>query len=89
MNLFGFRIAHSISHALIDLTSDVYDSIDKNYKSCNIFTNLTKAFDTVDHTILFHKLHFYGFRGIAYELVYRDVDFDSKNRMEWISKRIE
>ena len=32
--------------------------------SCGVFINLKKALDTVDHSILIHKLVFYSFRGI-------------------------
>ena len=32
--------------------------------SCGVFIDLKNAFDTVDHSILIHKLDFYGFPGI-------------------------
>ena len=62
---FGFRKSHSTDHALLDLTEDIRQAIDKNNFACGIFIDLQKAFDTVDHDILLKKLEHYGIRGIS------------------------
>ena len=62
---FGFRKEHSTTHALIDLTEDIRESIDNNMFALGVFVDLQKAFDTVDHTILLSKLDHYGIRGVA------------------------
>ena len=48
-NQFGFRKNHSTTHALLDLTENIRQSIDSNKFSCGVFIDLQKAFDTVDH----------------------------------------
>ena len=62
---FGFRPKHSTTHALINLTESIRQSLDEGSFGCGIFVYLQKAFDTVDHKILLHKLGYYGIRGIC------------------------
>ena len=62
---FGFRNKHSTNHALLSLTEDIRNALKNNYFAIGVFIDLQKAFDTVDHEILLHKLNYYGIRGIA------------------------
>ena len=64
---FGFRSKHSTNHALIDITENVRQALDKKMVACGIFVDLQKAFDTVNHDILIKKLDYYGIRGVANE----------------------
>ena len=61
---YGFRKAHSTQHAILDIVSTIQENMDKRLFSCGVFIDLKKAFDTVDHKILLHKLDHYGFRGV-------------------------
>ena len=57
---FGFRQKHSTTHALINLTESIRQTLNEGSFSCGIFVDLQNAFDIVDHKILLHKLEFYG-----------------------------
>ena len=62
---FGFRKGHNTKHAITALTELIRESLDNNGFAAGIFIDLKKAFDTVEHSILIHKLRHYGIRGKA------------------------
>ena len=62
---FRLRPKCSTTHALINLTESIRQYLDEASSGCGIFVDLQKAFDTVDHKILLHKLEYYGIRGIC------------------------
>ena len=59
----GFCKNHSTTLALLSLTEEIRLALDNNSFACGVFIDLKKAFDTVDHTILLHKLNYYGISG--------------------------
>ena len=66
---FGFRRQHSTSHALNIAVSTITRSLDNKYKSLGIFVDFSKAFDTINHSILLRKLEHYGIRGQVLSLL--------------------
>ena len=66
---FGFQSGKSTEHALIDIQDQILKSLEKGETPCCIFLDFAKAFDTVNHSILLHKLNHYGIRGKALDVI--------------------
>ena len=61
----GFRRHFSTQMGVFNLLSNIIKAIDGNKYCLGIFLDLSKAFDTIDHSILLNKLEHYGIRGLA------------------------
>ena len=61
---FGFQKTISTLNALINLTEDIYNSLNNKKHHLSILIDLKKAFDTMNHNILLRKLELYGVRGL-------------------------
>ena len=60
---YGFRNNHSCELANLELRDDILSALDEKKIPLPIFMDLSKALDTLDHTILIRKLHHHGIPG--------------------------
>ena len=80
---YGFRTEYSTELAALHLVNDLTKQMDTGKVHTNIYIDLSKAFDTLEYSILLDKLNYYGIRGVANNLLhsyisngYQYVDFN-------------
>ena len=66
---YGFRPKHSTELAALHLIDKLTLDMDANEIPINIYLDLSKAFDTINHNILLDKLQHYGIHGKAHDLL--------------------
>ena len=66
---YGFREGHSTEYATLELVDRIILDMDKKTTPVNIYLDLSKAFDTLDHHILIKKLEYYGLHGTSLQLM--------------------
>ena len=62
---FGFRMNYSTSDAITFMIDKISKAFDKKEMTLAIFLDLSKAFDSINHSILLQKLSHFGIRGSA------------------------
>ena len=60
---YGFRKMHSCEHAVGELIASITKGIEKGKYTAGIFLDLSKAFDMLEHKVVYMKLEKYGLRG--------------------------
>ena len=61
---YGFKLNRSTYMAINDLYFKITDDVDNKPHSLGIFLDLSKAFDTLNHNTLLHKLNIYDISGL-------------------------
>ena len=64
-NQFGFRSNHSCKHAIGQTVGTLLKNMENQKNSVCVLLDLSKAFDTIEHSIILKKLELYGIRGLA------------------------
>ena len=76
---YGFRPKHSTEYTALELIDRIINKMDLNEIPIDIFLDLSKAFDKIDHTILLHKLKYYGLEQSTLGL----IESHLKNRKQY------
>ena len=63
---FGFRKNKSTVQAITDKLKYIYENLDSDRIVFSLFLDFRKAFDSLNHSLLLQKLHYYGFRGTVH-----------------------
>ena len=77
---YGFRKSHSTEYAALHITDYIQYKMDVGKIPINVYLDFSKAFDTLVHSTLLHKMKHYGIDGLAHKLIKRYLE----NRKQYV-----
>ena len=80
---YGFLPQHSTQDALLKTVEDWRVALDKGSCVGTVLVDLSKASDSINHTILLHKLEAYGLNSDAL-LWFRNYLEGRQQRLQWM-----
>lgn len=66
---YAYRKGRSTTSAALQLINEIIQTLDSKLKVAAIFLDLSKAFDSIDHQLLIHKVKMYGIKGVELQLL--------------------
>ena len=88
----GFQLSHSTEHAILQLKNQIHEHFENNLYTLGVFIDLSKGFDTVNHSIILQKLDIYGIHGKNLEWFKsylrnrkQYIQIDEKNKTDFLS----
>jgi len=57
---YGFRIGNNKENAIFSLTNTTLSSLYKKQVIARLFCDISKAFDSINHSVMLQKLSYYG-----------------------------
>ena len=78
---YGFRKGNSTEFAVLEIIDRIVLDLDKGETPINVYLDLSKAFDTLNHKILLEKLSHYGINDVALNMFHSYLS----NRVQYVS----
>ena len=62
---YDFRSNHSCKHAIAQVIGNILKNLEGNKSTIAVMLDLSKAFDTIEHSIMIQKLELFGVRAVC------------------------
>ncbi len=70
---YGYKKEHSTKLAALEIVERLIKGMDNNEVPINVFQDLSKAFDTLDHKILLSKLEYHGIKDPSPQTLFKII----------------